>query len=40
MSAHSFNDLIDYLKITKQNKNYVYAQYKDKTYKIPQIQNK
>ena len=28
------------LKITKQDNNYVYAEYKDKTYKIPQIQDK
>lgn len=27
------------LKITKQDNNYVYAKYKDKTYKIPQIKD-
>lgn len=27
------------LEITKHDKNYVYAQYKDKTYKIPQIRD-
>lgn len=27
------------LKITKQDNNYVYAEYKDKTYKIPQIKD-
>ena len=27
------------LEITKQDKNFVYAKYKDKTYKIPQIQD-
>lgn len=26
------------LEITKQDKNYVYAEYKSKTYKIPQLQ--
>lgn len=28
------------LEITKQDKNFVYAKYKDKIYKIPQIQDK
>lgn len=27
------------LEITKQDENYVYAEYKDKTYKIPQIKD-
>lgn len=27
------------LEITKQDENFVYAEYKDKTYKIPQIRN-
>lgn len=27
------------LEITKQNENFVYAEYKDKTYKIPQIRD-
>ena len=27
------------LEITKQDNNYVYAEYKDKTYKIPQIKD-
>lgn len=27
------------LEIIKQDKNFVYAEYKDKTYKIPQIRN-